>query len=122
MRHPLAIRAMRTAKESRDEGNIDNTHRFIETKHFMVAGVAKVHEAGAYTRLMYNIIEFRKNHPAEFDEFREYIVIMQQPLGFVDKVIMKWHLEIQGQRYSCSLCQQDLFTGAYCEESRLTMA
>ena len=50
------------------------------------------------------------------------MLIMQQPSGFVDKHIMKWHLEKQGERYTCSLCQRDLFTGAYCEESRLAMA
>ena len=104
------------------EGNIDNTHCFIETKHFMVAGVPKVHEAGTFTMLMYNLIEFRKKHADKFEEFREYMIIMQQPSGFVDKIIMKWHLEIQGRRYPCSVGQRDLFTGAYCEESRPSMA
>ena len=101
------------------EGNIDNNHRFIETEHFMVNGKPVVHEKGKYTGLMYHVIELRKRLPEErWSELTENLIIMQQPSGFVDKVIMKWHLEIQGMRYPCSLSQRDLFTGAYCGESR----
>ena len=35
---------------------------------------------------------------------------------------MKWHLEHQALRYPCTLAMRDLFTGAYCEESRLVMS
>ena len=101
------------------EGNIDNNHRFIETKHFMVNGKPVTHEKGKYTGLMYHVIELRKVLPPErWAELTENLIIMQQPSGFVDKVIMKWHLELQGMRYPCSLSQRDLFTGAYCGESR----
>ena len=71
---------------------------------------------------MFNLIELRKKEPDMFDKWHELMIIMQQPSGFVDKVIMKWDLELQLKRYPCSLVQRDLFTGAYCEESRLTMA
>ena len=94
------------------EGNIDNNHRFIETKNFMVNGKPVVHEKGKYTGLMYHVIELRKTLPQErWSELTENLIIMQQPSGFVDKVIMKWHLEIQGMRYPCSLSTRDLSTG-----------
>ena len=101
------------------EGNIDDNHRFIETKNFMVNGKPVVHEKGKYTGLLHTVIELRKNVlPERWAELTENLIIMQQPSGFVDKVIMKWHLELQGMRYPCSLSQRDLFTGAYCSESR----
>ena len=90
------------------EENIDDDHRFIETKHFMVAGVPKCHVSGQKTMLTYSLIELRKKNPELFAQWHEVMIIMQQPSGFVDKVIMKWHLEFQRKRYPCSLVQRDL--------------
>ena len=84
--------------------------------------MVKVHEWGKKTPLMWDLIELHKKEPELFDTWHELMIIMQQPSGFVDNVIMKWHLELQAKRYPCSLVQRDLFTGAYCEESRLTMS
>ena len=47
------------------EGNIDNNHRFIETKNFMVNGKPVVHEKGKHTHLMWHVIELRKRLPQE---------------------------------------------------------
>ena len=35
---------------------------------------------------------------------------------------MKWHLDEQGKQFPFSLALRDLFTGAYCDNSRLVMA
>ena len=94
------------------EDNIGDDHRYRETKYFSVGGKPRVHEKGDYTKCMYNLTEHRKANPEFWAEVHEYMLIMQQPSGFVDKHIMKWHLEKQGKRYACSLCQRDLFTGA----------
>ena len=87
--------------------NIDNNHRFKETKICMVNGKPVVHEKGQWTRLVYNLVELRNNMQGG-----EIMEVMQQPSRFVEKIIMKWHLEIQSERCVCSLAQRDLFTGA----------
>ena len=73
--------------EYADDANIDNNHRFIETKYFEVGGKPHVHQAGEYTALMYNLIEFRKSNPEVFDEFRKVMYMMQQPSGFFVVVV-----------------------------------
>ena len=35
---------------------------------------------------------------------------------------MKWHLDEQGKQFPLSLAMRDLFTGAYCDNSRLAMS
>ena len=81
------------------EEHIGNARRFIETKYFVVGGIPKVHEKGRTTTLMYNLVELRKKNPELFDEWHKLMIIMQQPSGCVDKVIMRWHLEVQRKRY-----------------------
>ena len=102
-------------------GNIDDEHQFIETKRFWVAGKPLLHKAGDKTNLMYNLIELRKREPS-VRAMMDKLHIMQQPSGYVDQVIMKWHLDEQGKQFPFSLAMRDLFTGAYCDSSRLVMA
>ena len=71
--------------------------------------------------LMYNLIELRKAEPS-VREMLEQVHVMQQPSGYVDQVIMKWHLVRQGEQFPLSIVVRDLFTGAYCDASRLTMS
>ena len=73
--------------EYADESNIDNSHRFIETKYVMVGGQPHVHKAGEYTSLMYNLVEFRKKHTELFAEFTQVMHIVQQPSGFLVVVV-----------------------------------
>ena len=70
---------------------------------------------------MYNLIELRKQEPS-VKAMMDKLHIMQQPSGYVDQVIMKWHLDEQGKQFPFSLAMRDLFTGAYCDNSRLVMA
>ena len=104
-----------------DVENIDDEHKFIKTERFWVAGKPVVHEAGKHTMLMYNLIELRKSE-ASVREMLEQVHVMQQPSGYVDQVIMKWHLVRQGEQFPLSIAVRDLFTGAYCDASRLTMS
>ena len=65
-------------------GNIDDEHRFIETKRFWMAGKPVAHEKGEKAMLMYNLIELRKQEP-EVRAMMDKLHIMQQPSGYVDQ-------------------------------------
>ena len=73
------------------------------------------------TGLMTNLVKLRKAEPSVRDMLSK-VHLMQQPSGFVDQVIMSWHLEHQAEQFPLSLALRDLFTGAYCDKSRVTMA
>ena len=104
-----------------DVENIDDEQRFRKTERFWVAGKPNLHKQGEWTSLMYNLIELRKAEP-EVRSMLEQVHVMQQPSGYVDQVIMKWHLVRQGEQFPLSLAVRDLFTGAYCDASRLTIS
>ena len=65
--------------------NIDDQHRFVESRRFWVAGKPVLHKAGEKTNLMYNLIELRKQEP-EVKAMMDKLHIMQQPSGYVDMV------------------------------------
>ena len=102
--------------------NITDDHRFIKTRRFFNdEGKPVFHEADKKTQLMTTLVKLRKQHQEVRDMLSDMIV-MSQPSGYVDAVIMNWHLEEQAKRYPLSIALRDLFTGAYCEKSRACMA
>ena len=48
----------------------------------------------------------------------EDIEVFQQPAGFVDEIIMVWHLQLQAKRYPQCLHQRDLFAASLTETSQ----
>ena len=104
-----------------DLSNIGPDHRFIESKRFWVAGKPMEHIKGEKTTLMHNIVKLREQS-TETLAIVSKLHVMQQPSGFVDQTIQKWHVEHQAKQYPVSVCIRDLLTGAYCDKSRLVMA
>ena len=104
-----------------DVSNVDDDHRFIETKRFWVAGKPMEHIAGEKTNLFINLVELRKEEPS-VREMCSKLHIMQQPSGFVYHTIQAWHTEHHSTQYPIIICIRDLFTGAFCDKSRLGFA
>ena len=104
-----------------DISNIDDNHCFIHTKKFWVNGKPVVHTEGEKTGLMHNLVQLRNDEP-KVRAMLDKLHLMGQPSGYVDQVIMSWHLAHQAEQFPLSLAVRDLFTGAYCDKSRLSMS
>ena len=74
-----------------DLSNIDDNHRWKETRRFWVAGKPEIHEKGKYTSCLNGLVKLR-NTSERVRNMLSVFYIMSQPAGFVDQVIMSWHL------------------------------
>ena len=70
---------------------------------------------------MHAFAQLHEQHP-EVQAIVSKLHVMQQPSGFVDQTIQKWHVELHANQYPLSFCIHGLFIGAYCDKSRLAMA
>jgi hypothetical protein len=100
-----------------DLSNIDNQHRFIETRRFWVGDKPKLHEQGAYTNILRSLVELRRDSE-QVRHMLSRFHVMSQPAGFVDSVIFAWHMALQSEEYPTALSIRDLFTGAFSASSK----
>jgi len=98
--------------------NISDDETWIADEQFVSHGREVVRKAGTWTRgILRSWVKLRRES-AEVREMLTRVMVLQQPAGFVDGVIMKWLIEDLAERFPLMVHQRDMFEAGLNENAQ----